>query len=251
MKRSAAHVPAGFALVLLPALLLAGCDTFDHFQKPPDVSSPGTVSHIPPPHPDAATIAAADVPPLPPAMRGSLWQQGSKTFFRDPRARGVGDLLTVAVNLQEQAEFVNNTTLSRSTQNNVTMGFGLGAVLARILPAATNTNPTVTANGSDATTGAGDIKRTENVVVNVAATVVQVLPNKNLEITGSQEILLNNEMRELQLRGIVRPEDIGSDNTIASSRIAEARIIYGGRGVSSDLQRPTWGQDIMNRFSPF
>ena len=97
----------------------------------------------------------------------------------------------------------------------------------------------------------GDIKRTENVVVNVAATVVQVLPNKNLEITGSQEILLNNELRELQIRGIVRPEDIGSDNTIASSRIAEARIIYGGRGVSSDLQRPTWGQDVMNRFSPF
>ncbi len=251
MNRSAARIRLVPVIVALPTLWLAGCDTFDHFQKPPNVSSPGTVNQIPPPHQDAATIAAADVPPLPPAMRGSLWQQGSKTFFRDPRARGVGDLLTVAVNLQEQAEFVNDTTLSRTTQNNLTMGFGLGAILARILPGAANTAPTVNTAGTDSTTGAGDIKRTENVVVNVAATVVQVLPNKNLEITGSQEILLNNELRELELRGIVRPEDIGSDNTISSSRIAEARIIYGGRGVSSDLQRPTWGQDVMNRFSPF
>ncbi len=251
MNRTVARAPLAALTLLLPALLLAGCDTFDHFQKPPDVSAPGTVNQIPPPRSDAATLAAADVPPLPPAMRGSLWQQGSKTFFRDPRARGIGDLLTVAVNLQEQAEFVNDTTLSRTTQNNLTMGFSLGTILSRILPGATNTSPTVNASGSDATTGAGDIKRTENVVVNVAATVVQVLPDKNLEITGSQEILLNNELRELQLRGIVRPEDIGSDNTISSSRIAEARIIYGGRGVASDLQRPAWGQDVLNRFSPF
>lgn len=245
MRHSLAYVlPA-----LMCAALLGGCDTFDHFQKPPDVSSPGSVSRIPPPRPDDAAIAAADVLPLPPAMRGSLWQQGAKTFFRDPRARGVGDLLTVAVNLQEQAEFVNDTTLSRSTQNSMTMPniFGAGTILGKILSSSSG----MSTSGSDSTTGAGDIKRTENVVVNVAATVVKVLPNKNLEISGSQEILLNNELRELQLRGIVRPEDIGSDNTISSSRIAEARIIYGGRGVSSDLQRPTWGQDILNRIQPF
>ena len=248
MNRAAVCVP-----LILVSALLSGCDTFDHFQKPPNVSSPGTINQIPPSRADAATIAAADVPPLPPAMRGSLWQQGSKTFFRDPRARGIGDLLTVAVNLQEQAEFVNNTTLSRQTQNGMTIPsmFGLGTLIGRIIPGLKNTDPTIATTGNDSTTGAGDIKRTENVVVNVAATVVQVLPNKNLEITGSQEILLNNELRELQLRGIVRPEDIGSDNTIASSRIAEARIVYGGRGVSSDLQRPTWGQDVLTRFAPF
>ena len=88
-------------------------------------------------------------------------------------------------------------------------------------------------------------------MVNVAATVLQVLPNKNLEIAGSQEIRLNNELRQLQIRGIVRPEDIHSDNTITSDKIAEARISYGGRGVSTDVQKPTWGQDLLNRITPF
>jgi flagellar L-ring protein FlgH len=237
-------------LALLPIILLAGCDTFDHFQKPPDISSPGTTSEIPPPKSTSAAMAAADVPPLPPAMTGSLWRQGSKTFFRDQRARGVGDLLTVSVNLQEQAEFANQTNLTRTTANGASVT-GLGTLLGHILPGLLNASPNVATAGNDSTQGQGDIKRAETLVLNVAATVVQVLPNKNLEIVGSQEIRLNNELRQLQIRGLVRPEDILSDNTIASDKIAEARIAYGGRGVSSDLQRPSWGQDLLNRLSPF
>ena len=127
----------------------------------------------------------------------------------------------------------------------------MGAALARIFPLLNTTSPVINTTGNDSTAGQGDIKRSENLVVNVAATVVQVLPNKNLEIAGSQEIRLNNELRQLQIRGIVRPEDILSNNTISSNQIAEARIAYGGRGISSDLQRPTWGQDVLNRISPF
>ena len=100
-------------------MLLAGCDTWDHFQKPPNFSSPGTMGRIPPTSSDAQTIAAADVPPLPPASLGSLWRPGSKTFFRDPRARSLGDLLTVTVNLQDQRS--NQTTLSRTTANGLTI----------------------------------------------------------------------------------------------------------------------------------
>lgn len=234
-------------------MLLAGCDTLDHFQKPPNFSSPGTMGQIPPTSPDAQTIAAADVPPLPPASQGSLWRPGSKTFFRDPRARSLGDLLTVSVNLQDQAEFANQTTLSRTTANALTIPntTTMGAALSRIFPLLNTTSPVINTTGNDSTAGQGDIKRSENLVVNVAATVVQVLPNKNLEIAGSQEIRLNNELRQLQIRGIVRPEDILSNNTISSNQIAEARIAYGGRGISSDLQRPTWGQDVLNRISPF
>jgi flagellar L-ring protein precursor FlgH len=58
-------------------------------------------------------------------------------------------------------------------------------------------------------------------------------------------------MRQLQLRGIVRPEDVRSDNTIPSEKIADARIEYGGRGVSSTIQRPAWGQDLLSRLQPF
>jgi flagellar L-ring protein precursor FlgH len=238
------------SLALLPAVLLTGCDSWDHFQKPPNFSGPGSISEIPPPKTTAAAIAAADVPPLPPAMTGSLWRQGSKTFFRDQRARGVGDLLTVSVNLQESAEFANQTNLSRTTQNNGSVT-GLGSLLGHVFPGLAAASPNVTTAGSDSTQGQGDIKRAETLVVNVAATVVQVFPNRNLEIVGSQEIRLNNELRQLQIRGVVRPEDILSDNTIASDKIAEARIAYGGRGVSSDLQRPPWGQDLINRVSPF
>jgi flagellar L-ring protein precursor FlgH len=129
--------------------------------------------------------------------------------------------------------------------------FGLGTLIGRLIPGLKNTDPTIATTGNDSTQGQGDIKRSENIVVNVAATVVQVLANKNLEIVGSQEIRLNNELRQLQIRGLVRPEDIHSDNTIGSDKIAEARIAYGGRGVSSDLQRPTWGQDLLTRLAPF
>lgn len=241
------------ALALGCVMLLAGCDTWGHFQRPPDFSSPGTMGQIPPTSAEAPTIAAADVPPLPPATVGSLWRPGSKTFFRDPRARGTGDLLTVTVNLQDQAEFANNTTLSRNTANSLSIPSTttLGSFIGHIFPIFNNTSPVINTSGSDSTQGQGDIKRNENIVVNVAATVLQVLPNKNLEIAGSQEIRLNNELRQLQIRGIVRPEDIHSDNTITSDKIAEARISYGGRGVSTDVQKPTWGQDLLNRITPF
>lgn len=240
-------------LALFCVTALSGCDTFDHFQKPPNFSDPGKVGQIPPPDPRAGPIAAADVPMLPAAMVGSLWRPGSRTFFRDPRARAVGDLLTVAVNLQEQAEFANQTTLSRTTANgmSITNLFGAGSFIGRVIPGLKNTDSSINTSGNDNTAGQGDIKRSENIVVNVAATVVQVLPNRNLEIAGSQEIRLNNELRQLEIRGIVRPEDITSSNTITSDKVAEARIEYGGRGVSSDLQRPTWGQDLLNRFAPF
>jgi flagellar L-ring protein FlgH len=243
------HFPSLAALCLVATC--AGCDSWDHFQKPPDFSNPGKVGQIPPTAADAPVIVAANVVPTY-GMRGSLWRPGSKTFFRDPRARGVGDLLTVAVNLQEQAEFANQTGLTRTTANStgIAAASGLGSWLSHVLPGIVS-DPLVSTSGSDSTQGQGDIKRSESVLVNVATTVLRVLPNNNLEIAGSQEIRLNNEMREMQIRGIVRPEDIGSDNTISSDRIAEARIAYGGRGISSDLQRPTWGQDVLNRVSPF
>lgn len=236
------------AATLVVMLSVSACDTFDHFQKPPDISKPGKVDEIPPTAYQEPPLQAANVPPLDPAMRGSLWRPGSKTFFRDPRARGIGDLLTVSVNLQEQAEFANQTDLTRTTAN--TSGISnLFGLLPHIFNS--STSPQINTVGSDSTQGQGDIKRSETLTVNVATTVVRVLPNYNLEIAGSQEIRLNNELRVMQIRGIVRPEDIGSDNTISSNRIAEARIDYGGRGVSSDLQRPTWGQDVLNRFAPF
>jgi flagellar L-ring protein precursor FlgH len=242
------------AAVLGP-LLLAACDAIGHFQGAPSLSAPGAISGIPNTLPNSQPVAAAragDIYAIP-AMPGSLWRPGSKTFFRDTRARNVGDLVTVIVSLQDQAEFANQTQLQRTTANtmSITNLFGLGTLIGRLIPGLANTSPSISTAGSEQTAGTGDVKRSETATINFSATVVRVLPNGNFEIAGSQQVRLDNELRDLELRGIIRPEDILPNNTITSAQIAEARIIYGGHGVSSDLQRPPWGQDLLNRVQPF
>lgn len=245
------------ARLFAASLLLgcAACDTLDHIQKPPSLSSPGTIGSVPATDQLAPALLAAQPPQtlMVSATQGSLWRAGAKTFFRDPRARGVGDLLTVEVLIQEQAEINNQTNLERDSSNTqATNGlFGAGTLLGTILPFMKHVSPDLSTSGQTQTKGSGDVKRTDTIKVNVAATVLRVLPNNNLEIVGTQEIRINNDLREVAVRGIVRPEDIKSNNTIPSGKIAEARIVYGGRGVATDLQRPTWGQDILNRIQPF
>jgi flagellar L-ring protein precursor FlgH len=99
--------------------------------------------------------------------------------------------------------------------------------------------------------GTGTLKRSEQINLRVAATVSQVLPNGNLVVVGRQQVRVNQELRDLQVGGIIRPQDIGSDNTVRHDRLAEARIAYGGRGTISDVQRPRYGQELMDIILPF
>ncbi len=107
------------------------------------------------------------------------------------------------------------------------------------------------ATSTSSTQGQGNIDRQEQIQVSVAAVVTEVLPNGNLVISGSQEVRVNYELRQLTVAGIVRPSDISRDNTIAYDRIAEARISYGGRGRLSEVQQPSWGQEIYDFVKPF
>jgi flagellar L-ring protein precursor FlgH len=181
----------------------------------------------------------------------SLWRNGSRSFFKDQRAHQVGDLLTVTVNITDQANFANETqrNATGSEGSAITDFLGaktLGAQAAKVLP-----GNILQANGTTQYDGKGTIQRQESLTTNIAAVVTQVLPNGNLVVEGKQEIRVNAEMRELIVAGIVRPEDIQSDNTIDSSKIAQGRISYGGRGQITDIQQPRYGQQVMDVLLPF
>src|ERR1700692_3534294 len=181
----------------------------------------------------------------------SLWRNGSRSFFKDQRAHQIGDLLTVTVNITDQANFAHETQRSRTNKEDsgVTDFLGaktLGAQAQKILP-----GRILTADSTASSDGKGSIQRQESLQTNVAAVVTQLLPNGNLVVEGKQEIRVNYEVRELIVAGIVRPEDIQSDNTIDSSKIAQARIAYGGRGQIMDVQQPRYGQQVMDVLLPF
>src|SRR5262249_36398652 len=190
--------------------------------------------HMPMPMPEYATYNP-----------NSLWRNGSRAFFKDQRAHQVGDILTVTVNITDKAVVANET--QRSRQNKEDSGidnfFGKGKV--PIMNAAVPTR-IFTADSTSSSDGKGSVNRNETLTTNVAGVVMQVLPNGNLVIEGKQEIRVNFEIRELIVAGIVRPEDIQSDNTIDSSKIAEARIAYGGRGQITDVQQPRYGQQVLD-----
>jgi flagellar L-ring protein FlgH len=183
----------------------------------------------------------------------SLWRQGSRAFFKDQRARQIGDLVTVKVKVSDRAELQNQTSRSRRSADGVGVPefFGLeGNALQRVLPGA-DAGSLFKTDSNTSTQGQGSVRRSEQLTTNVATVVNQVLPNGNLVIEGKQEIRINFEVRELIVAGVVRPEDIESDNTIDSTKIAQARIAYGGRGQITDVQQPRYGQQVMDILLPF
>ncbi|WP_374304345.1 flagellar basal body L-ring protein FlgH [Ferrovibrio sp.] len=194
-------------------------------------------------------------PEVTPRHANSLWRPGARQFFKDPRATKVGDILTVNINIQERAQLQNNTTTSRD--NSETAGLpnflgieAAGGALGRIFNGADASN-LVGMNSASGVQGQGQINRQEQITLSVAALVTQILPNGNMVVQGRQEIRVNNEIRELLIKGIVRPEDITATNTIVHTQMAEARISYGGRGQLTDVQQGRWGQQIFDIIAPF
>ena len=195
------------------------------------------------------------LPPLEvaPRLANSLWRPGSKAFFRDQRAARVGDILTVNVKIDDKAAVSNATSRSRDATDTggITNLFGLEGQLTKVLPEGINPAALVDVNGATNTAGAGKVQRSETIALTIAALVTQVLPNGNLVISGRQQVVVNFELRELTVAGIVRPEDISATNTINQTQIAEARISYGGRGQIMDVQQPRYGQQILDIIAPF
>lgn len=186
----------------------------------------------------------------------SLWQPGARGFFRDQRATRVGDILKVNVAIADSAKFDNTTNTGRTTsdKSGVNALGGLETKIGKLIPfAGVSTDPAnlLDITGNTQSNSTGKIDRKETVKTQIAALVTQVLPNGNLVIEGSQEILVNYEVREVSVRGVIRPQDITSDNAVDSAQIAQARIVYSGRGRVSDVEQPRWGQQAVEILSPF
>jgi flagellar L-ring protein precursor FlgH len=181
----------------------------------------------------------------------SLWRPGARAFFKDQRAKVVGDVLTVVVNIQnEKAQLSQQTSRTRSADEGVNAQ-GLFGINSNILRAPLDGEPQLQAGSTSNSTGTGAVNRSESINLRLAATILQVLPNGNLALSGRQEVRVNGELRELLVAGVIRPEDIRSDNTIAWDKIAEARVSYGGRGTITDVQEPRYGQQIFDILFPF
>ncbi|CAN7592198.1 flagellar basal body L-ring protein FlgH [Phenylobacterium sp. LjRoot225] len=187
------------------------------------------------------------------ASANSLWRVGARAFFADQRASHVGDIVTVMIDIDDQAKTTNSTASSRdsSMDGSISHMFGLESTLGRILPGGYDPTNAIGTSTKTSNTGAGSVNRQEKISLTIAAVVSAVLPNGNLMIQGTQEVRTNTELRQLTVAGIVRPEDISSANTIKHTQIAEARISYGGRGDISRVQKTPAGQALIERFSPF
>ena len=181
----------------------------------------------------------------------SLWRNGSRSFFKDQRAHQIGDLLTVTVNITDQANFANESQRDRTSKESANLNDFIGKQLLSGNAAKALNGAILSTDSTSQYDGKGTIQRQETLQTNIAAVVTQVLPNGNLVVEGKQEIRVNFEIRELIVAGIVRPEDIQSDNTIDSTKIAQARISYGGRGQIFDFQQPRYGQQVTDILLPF
>ena len=240
-----------FAALALTALL-AGCSTLDNLASVGEqprltaIADPTAQPGYRPVNMPMPPVVAASYQP------NSLFSNEARGFFKDQRAHKIGDILTVSVVINDNAKIANDTDRSRSSASESSVGGVLGSIFNKQVPLVdVDATGAINTGGEMSDSGSGSVNRSEKLATQVAAVVTQVLPNGNLVIEGRQEVRVNFEVRDLIVAGIVRPEDIHADNTIPSSKIAEARISYGGRGQITDLQQPRYGQQIADAIMPF
>jgi len=235
------------------ALLLTGCNAFSRVSQVGE-APPLTTIQDPKTQPGYQPVSL----PMPAPIIGerqpnSLWKAGSRAFFKDQRAASIGDILTVLVSFDDKAQFNNETQTQRTTNEQDTMPSAMGfeKQIAKILPNGANPASLINNTGATNHDGKALINREEKVTLEIAALVTQVLPNGNLVIQGHQEIRVNYEVRDLQITGVLRPQDITSTNAVTLDKLAEARVSYGGRGHLTNDQQPRYGQQLLDIFAPF
>jgi len=237
-------------IAVLGLALLSGCARLDHVGKAPSFT-PAAES------PEHVAMLWQGLPATGQSQRtvdgSSLWSGERQSLLGDRRAVRKGDILTVVIEIDEEAEISNGTSRSRSGDESMGVSnlFGVPQRIDEHLPDGATMAAAVDLESTSSSTGQGSVKRNEKLTLRVAATIVDILPNGVLSINGSQELRVNYEMRELLVSGYVRPEDISRQNEITYDKIASARVSYGGRGQISDVQQPRYGQQLLDVILPF
>lgn len=233
------------------ATLLSGCNAMTRISE---LGSTPSLAPIENPHEKLPPVQM----PMPAALvaerqPNSLWQPGARAFFRDQRASRVGDILTVNININDKAELENESKRTRTNSEGAKLPKIMGYETALKDYLSNEIDPTNTTDieTDSSSNGKGQVDRSEKINLKVAATITQVLPNGNLVIYGKQQVAVNYDLRELQINGVIRPEDISSENTINYEQIAEARVAYGGRGQMMDVQQARYGQQLYDIIFPF
>jgi flagellar L-ring protein precursor FlgH len=187
---------------------------------------------------------------------GSLWHD-SAGLYEDRKARGLNDLVTINIVENSSASKKADTATSRDSS----MNFGLDSLLGIPLKYdfsgvftpgdAFSLTPQVKGTTKNSSAGSGSTTRAGSLVATITARVVDVLPNGNFIIESRKDITVNREKQVLLLRGVIRPDDIAADNTILSSYVANAEMIYTGDGVINDKQGQGWLVRVLDKVWPF
>ncbi|MFZ3047586.1 MAG: flagellar basal body L-ring protein FlgH [Desulfatirhabdiaceae bacterium] len=214
-------------------------------------TTPQKQTQIPPPS-DPVYYAASDTRPA--QTEGSLWVETGtlNDMFINPKARNVGDIVTIKI--VESAKATNSASTNTGKSSAISLGMDKFLGMETGFPKPDSTfNPFGRIEGSMSNKfdGKGATSRSGDLTAYITAKVVDVLPNGNLAIAGSRDVAVNNEKQLIVLTGTIRQRDISSENVILSTYISDARISYSGKGDVNDGQRQGWMARFLNVISPF
>ncbi len=200
------------------------------------------------PYPTMAPIQPI-MPPQAQPTAGAIYAAGpTLQLYSDRRARDVGDLLTITLLENTTAQTSANTATNKESN----LSLGTPSILGAPVTLGGKDILSATAKGARDFTGKGNSAQSNRLQGSVTVTVVQRLPNGNLVVQGQKNLRLNQGDELVQVQGIVRPADIAQDNSIPSSRVAEARIVYGGRGPVAQSNAMGWLSRFFNSgLTPF
>lgn len=228
-----------FGLLVGWGVLFGGCATYQEISKP-----------LPPyftPQKEPVQVAAP----------GSLWRDGG-SWFEDRKARGINDLVTIKIEESAMASKSAETGTSRSSSMEakiaeffgINLSYDMGKLVGKGM-AGQNLTPSINVSAENEFSGKGNTSRSGTLSATITARVVEVLPNGNFVIESRKDISINREKEVLILRGVIRPDDIGADNTISSGYIANAQMIYTGDGVIAEKQGQGWLVRFLDWIWPF